>query len=124
MKILDPGHRYQMDELDKTDNLTAELQFVKREGINYPGNVGISPGVTIQEVLRCCINRAIYINMQIPSIHTLRGINHMRNVILEFEERAAERHGRQLVYPLPLDIENVPICKKCGHIQCQGSCRE
>ena len=123
MRVLDPGHRYEMDELDKDDSLTAILQFVKREGEKYPGNVGTSPGVTMQEVLRCIIDRAIYVNIQRSNIHTLRGINHLRSAFREFEERAAELHGRQLTN-LALDIENMPTCKLCGHIQCNGECRE
>lgn len=44
--------------------------FVKREGEHFPGNVGHYPGTTMQEVLRVLIDRAKYVNSQIPCLET------------------------------------------------------
>src|SRR5258707_13345918 len=55
------------------------LQFVKREGEGYPGNIGHHEGTTMQEVLRVLIDRAKYINGQIPCDETLLGIYNMRD---------------------------------------------
>lgn len=71
MIVLDPGHRYHLHTLD--DNAPQAywpLQFVKREGAKFPGNLGHYPGTTTQEVLRACIDRAGYVNRQIPCWQT------------------------------------------------------
>lgn len=43
-----------------------------------------------------------------------------------FEVKAAERHGRlddfMEKYPNSDNIEKEPICEKCGHIGCPGTC--
>jgi hypothetical protein len=64
MKILDAGHRYQLDHLDG-DNVT-ELTFVKRSGAMYPFNIGEYEGTNVQEVLRALIDRTEYLNRQKP----------------------------------------------------------
>ena len=125
MIVKDPGHHYLLGYLDQEDkNKTAygEVIYVKREGENYPGNVGHHQGTTMQETLRANIHRALYVNNQKPNRHTMNGIKHMRLAILDFETRSAEIHGRELKN-VREDIENEPTCQGCGHIQCDGSCR-
>jgi hypothetical protein len=121
MRVLDAGHRYALRHLDGEGE--EILQFVKREGEGYPGNVGASEGTTMQEVLRALIDRAKYVNGQIPSQYTRRGIDLMREAIREFEMRAAERHGRSFA-GLHAEgfIETLSTCEKCGHIGCKGNC--
>lgn len=55
MKVIDPGHVYDLRSLDGEQ--LNRLVFVKREGPSYPGNVGHYPGTTMQEVLRALIDR-------------------------------------------------------------------
>lgn len=120
MDVIDAGHKYVLRHLDGYG--TETLTFVKREGEGYPGNVGHYEGTTMQEVLRVLIDRAKYVNAQIPCEETEAGIIHMREAIRQFELRAARRHGRML--SAPLTIEDAPTCAKCGHIGCNGECRE
>lgn len=121
MIILDSGHMFKLANLDgEVENI---VQFVKREGPRYPGNVGHHPGTTMQEMLRVCISRAKYANNQIRCDETTYGVEHMRQAIRWFEERAARLHGRTLsgiIFP----IENETTCPKCGHIHCDGGCRK
>lgn len=65
MKVLDQGHKYQLDTLDGKE--PEILTFVKREGDKYPGNVGSYSGTTTQEVLRVLIDRTKYVDKQIPA---------------------------------------------------------
>jgi hypothetical protein len=120
VKVLDPGHQYSLRHLDGDGEET--LQFVKREGKGYPGNIGHHEGTTMQEVLRVLIHRAKYVNKQIPCRETELAIKHMRTAIYQFEVRAAFRHGRRFRMPDGL-IEEEPTCVKCGHIGCEGACR-
>lgn len=124
MKVLDPGHEYLLRVLDcpETDKERLPLVFVKREGPGYPGNEGHHSGTTTQEVLRALIDRNKYVDNQIPDLHTQRAINFMRRALLELEFRAAERHGRKNTFASPYEIEEAPVCEKCGHIGCLGGC--
>ena len=121
MTELDAGHLYILKTLDaQPDDDLLYLQYVKREGAGYPGNIGHHFGTTMQEVCRVQIRRAQYVNNQIPCSNTTEFIKLQRESILQLEMRAAERHGRKLK-DVREDIENEPTCAQCGHIQCNGS---
>ena len=135
MKVIDPGHVYRLRLLDGEDRPwmpEQKLEFVKREGEGYPGNVGHHPGTTTQEVLRALIDRTIYVNKQIPCIENTRLLMLLRKAIYQLELRAATRHGRDLHWrvagyvhgAMSEGIETLPTCSKCNHIGCEGECHE
>jgi hypothetical protein len=115
MQALDPGHIYFLQSLDGGGH--EVLRFVKRQGPNYPGNKGAHPGTTIQEVCRALIDRLDYVNNQIPCMDNRKSRAALQSAIYWLEKRAAERHGRTLKAEA-FDIEHVPTCPKCGHIEC------
>jgi hypothetical protein len=120
MKVLDPGHRFALRHLDGEGE--SVLQFVKREGEKYPGNVGHCEGTTMQEVLRALISRAKYVNDQIPCVETQAAIALMEGTVRLFEVRAAALHDRSINITVE-EAVNGPTCAKCGHVGCEGSCR-
>lgn len=130
MKVLDPGHEYELDWLDGQPGeyedgfKPNQLIFVKREGEVYPGNVGYHPGTTLQEILRACIDRVKYLDGQIHDELNVWVLKDLRHAIMLLELRAARRHGRNLaeVVTDPYGIERLPVCSKCLHIGCSGSC--
>lgn len=127
MEVIDPGHTYHLRSLDLPhgDRGFAILKFVKREGPGYPGNVGHHSGTTTQEVLRALIERAKYVDNQIPDPGNLMVIRCLRDSIWYLEERAARRHGRPWTLPIGFEgIEDLPTCPKCNHIGCEGECHE
>lgn len=125
MKVLDPGHSYEFEDYDKKEHdLPPTLFFMKRVGPHYPGNTGESHhGTNCQEVLRGLIDRTKYLENQIHCEENAEIIRYMRYCILLFEKRAARIHGRELqAEKLPYkdnEIEKLPTCKTCGHIECQ-----
>lgn len=124
MIILDPGHYYALDVLDKDPEFKESyelLKFVKREGEGYPGNIGHHSGTNMQEVMRALIDRLKYLNKQIPCEENENAQNHLREAIWELEYRAAKRHNRPFIYGIN-EIENHPTCPKCLHIGCKGKC--
>lgn len=144
MKIIDPGHVYNLDWLDGSPlSRESELSFVKREGDGYPGNVGHYPGTTLQEVIRALIDRVKYLDRQVPDWRNKSILYLLRQCIWLLELRAAQRHHRPLelrTIMLPIvigrdvhwlentrdefsHIESLPVCRKCLHIGCPGSCR-
>lgn len=120
MKVLDPGHYYELKVLDSAPDAFLYLCFVKRVGEKYPGNLFSHHGTTSQEALRALIERAAYVNRQIPSWETRLGRFLMKITVWLFERRAAKRHGRsapsihEAVYGL--------CCARCGHVGCSASC--
>lgn len=123
MKVVDPGHTYELVTLDGSASYEARyLQFVKREGHGYPGNVGRHPGTTTQEVLRALIERTEYVDGQIHDDANDQLLSCLREAIWHLEERAARRHGRPFPF-LQTDIEKMPTCEKCNHVGCVGECR-
>ncbi len=121
MKVIDSGHEYELTSLD--GELSQRLVFVKREGPNYPGNVGHHPGTTMQDVLRCLIERAKYVNNQIPCSETEEAIWHMGRAIVILERRAARRHGRRCPFTTD-ELIYGETCKQCGHVGCAQQCRK
>jgi hypothetical protein len=103
--VLDPGHKYRLDNLDGDGEV--ELTFVKRMGDNYPGNTSAYEGTTTQEVLRALIERTKYVNAQIPCQANEDAIRAMRIIIEDFEARAAVRHGMLLDLPEDVDVETL-----------------
>jgi hypothetical protein len=122
MRVIDPGHVYALAHLDGSG--VTILDFVKREGVKYPGNVGAHEGVNLQECWRAEIDRLKYLDEQEPCQENLDNINDLRKCILRLERRAARRHGRSTMFLFDGYIEDQPTCPKCGHIGCQGRCRE
>lgn len=120
MQILDPGHRFRPDFIDETGTFVQyPIQYVKREGDKYPGNKGHYPGTTIQEICRIQISRLKYVFRQIPCPEDLRCIDYQRYTIHDLEIRAAIQHNRTLHLTADeiQNIEELPTCKKCGHIK-------
>jgi hypothetical protein len=137
VKIIDPGHVYELDWLDgtpltiyplkddeepRTSRPENRLTFVKREGDGYPGNVGHHAGTNIQEVLRALIDRVRYLDKQIPDWRNLIILDNLRMAMYNLEGRAAERHGRTFIVHDMSAIETLPTCEKCKHIGCEGAC--
>lgn len=122
MKVIDPGHVYDLDWIDgEPDYLLNRLIFVKREGDKYPRNVGSHPGTQMQEVLRAIIDRLKYVDNQIHDEMNDNVLYHLRRAILLLEYRAAKRHGLSLPGEVLMQqhrIEDAPVCKKCGHVVC------
>lgn len=121
MKVLDPGHRYMLDELDGGHLPQATIQFVKREGEKFPGNVGTEPGVLLQEVFRACIDRCNYLYNQVPCWQTRFIIMMLRNCIATLENRTRERRNQHLIPDIDginYAVELEPTCHRCGHIRC------
>ena len=121
MKILDPGHKYALMNLDGPPT-EQTLTFVKREGDGYPGNIGHHAGTNLQEVIRACMDRIVYLDNQIHCDANDIAIVALRNALWCLEVRAAQRHVRNLDPFLAHRIELEPVCSQCGHVGCAESC--
>jgi hypothetical protein len=122
MKVVIPGHVYELLELDPQPGLHMPwLWFVKRNSPpeKYPGNTDTNAGTNIQDVCRALIDRLIYLDHQIPCEENRRAQTLLQAVIWLLERRAARRHNR-ILRAFPNGIEKLPVCTSCGHIECEG----
>lgn len=96
MLVLDPGHLYIPQILDSEglDYTPDPIQFVKRMGERYPGNMSTQPGTITQELIRICIDRTKYVDNQIKHPLNQYALESMRDAIYYFEQRASEVHKR------------------------------
>ena len=116
MKPLDFGHTYRLDSYD--GDLDQVLQFMKREGKNYPGNVGSYPGTNMQEVIRVLIDHLKYVDNQKPHYANILVLQLLRNCLFLLELRAKQQRGESLSIGVSATIENLDTCSICGHVQC------
>lgn len=122
MKVIDPGHAYELAMLDNTNDDAGqthavlqeqELYFVKRVGDKY--------GTTTQEVIRALIDRTQYVDKQKSHSRNLVVIRSLRQALRELEMRAAEERGEGDAVPTIFKLkapELAPTCDTCGHVCC------
>lgn len=122
MKVLDPGHMYELDSLDGREPFI--LRFVKRKGERYPGNTGSYSGPTSQEVLRAVLDRLAYVDQQAPHPANILTSHYLQCAIWCLEERHANIHGRTLVEYSPTAVARMQTCFFCGHVLCEEHASE
>jgi hypothetical protein len=116
MRVIVPGHIYELDHLDGF--FKTKLCFVKREGPDFPGNVGSHEGPTTQEVIRALIDRTSYVDKQKPAWENVHVIDGLRSALYYLEKRAKRMRGEH-ISALPYEhVELAPVCSECGHIEC------
>lgn len=107
MKVIKPGHRYIIDELDALDGApeTSMIQFVDR------GHGRNEQGTTCQELLRVLIDRVKFLDSELHWERNKEIIFHLRKALLLFEVRALERKlEKNQMLP-----ENLCVDKVDGH---------
>lgn len=106
MKVLDPSHRYLLDNLFDFGEQT--LQFYKDPKIHGEGQHQI--GTSCQEVIRALIDRVQTLHMECPAPENAFIISGLRQAIVGFEARALRRMAEK-----GMPIELLPV-KDNGHI--------
>ena len=117
MRTLDPGHKYELLQLDG-DGVEVDA-YVKRIGDGYPGNQPPPyPGTIIQERLRGIVDRLGYVYGQIPCAETEAARHLIESAIVLLEIRAKRVKGKTLEAESVAHVVQAPVCQKCGHVFC------
>lgn len=132
MRILEDGHQYALRHLESDGEET--LTFCKRSGgpVEYDDD---HPGTTTQEVLRALIQRTRFVDDILQSDENLHVLLHLRKALFHLEARAWRRKQQKINrkdiveddMAVPFDavnIEHRKTCNLCGHILCDGNCRQ
>ncbi len=107
MQVVDPGHRYLLDNLETGG--TTPLQFFKDPAL-HDGDGAVGP--SCQEVIRAIIDRVQALDAERPWAGNADIIFHARMMIAGFEARALIRH----VEKEGLAIERLSLAAD-GHIR-------
>ena len=100
MKILVPGHRYELDNFEKKDQPGQIIQFIQKEPAKEPTEatagilVTVSDGTTNEELLKVLINRFEFLHSKLPSEETRIAIEHVRQALYAQHSRTYERLQR------------------------------
>jgi len=106
MKVIVPGHHYELDDLKASTKY--QLMFYCDGTINP--EYGDSPGPSSQEVIRALIDRQLFLNVQAPCAENITIIQHLREALKQYEIRAFRRTVEKIA-----DIEGWETNAK-GHI--------
>lgn len=115
MKVLEPGHLYELEEVDIIGGANQRVRFVRRRddrGELLPDDLR-KPGILTQELLRVAIDRTLYLYAEAPCDEDTEIIDHLRAALCLYESRASRRAIEKLAKP-----EEADVCGFCGHILC------
>lgn len=93
MKVVDPGHIYQMSQLGN-DN-TQTIRFVKRSGGTIKYDVEW-PGLQTQEVIRVLIDRTQHLASILPCVESHDATYYLRMALWCYEARAYRRKQEEV----------------------------
>lgn len=98
MKVITPGHRYELANFERKDAPGQVLQFIEKAQLNTPdGGIGfetVNDGTTNEEVLAVLIDRLNSLNAKVPCRENSIAITHIETALLWLNKRTADRAAR------------------------------
>lgn len=106
MKVLTPGHRYELANFEDKEAKGQEIQFIEKEEVveKQEGNdtffnrklVTINDGTTNEELIEVLIDRLIYLNGSFPCRENSLAITKLEEALLWLNKRTADRVKRNV----------------------------
>ncbi len=93
MKILTPGHKYELDNFNGSPNKQT-IQFIEKEKMVDGGLTTVNDGTTNEEVLAILINRIQYLNGMFPCRENSIVITKLEEALMWLEKRTKDRVKR------------------------------
>jgi len=98
MKIITPGHRYELSNFENPiDNQT--LQFIEKRPSPHTSDAPmetVHEGTTSEEVLRVLIDRMNHLQDKFPCRENAVVITHLETALLWLDKRTADRKARDV----------------------------
>ncbi len=91
MKILTPGHKYELANFEKVAAAGQVLQFIQKEGEPLKT---VKDGTTNEEVLAMLVDRLQFLNKKLPSLDTQIAISRCEDALLWLKKRTQDRKAR------------------------------
>ncbi len=99
MKVLTPGHHYELPNFDEPKVKGQRLQFIHKKSDKKDPTKQcklISDGTTNEEVLRVLIDRSEFLNKSLPSTETTLALKNLKEALYWFEKRTEDRKQRKV----------------------------
>jgi hypothetical protein len=99
MKVIDEGHLYQLESMDKTND--QSLQFIYKDKDDNGKFVTVIDGTTNEEVLNVLINRIEYLNNKLPCRENRSALDRLKSALGWLNQRTRNREEQ--------GVENSPL---------------
>lgn len=93
VRVIDPGHVYELDNLPAEHNSAARLVFLNKKEVDGELKL-VHEGVTTEGVLNVVLDRLDYLENRLPSEFNRAAIAHVEQALKCLEARTADRQGR------------------------------
>lgn len=92
MKVIVPGHRYEVSHFEDKENFSI-IQFIHKAPSEDDPSIfkTLRDGTTNEEVLAVLINRIELLNEKLPCIENLLVLNHLRDSLELLKARTRQR---------------------------------
>ena len=95
MKILTPGHKYELANFENPSLPGQTIQFIQKAPVAGSSDLEtVSDGTTNEEVLKILVNRMEFLYAKFPSEETLCSIQHLKSALYAQQSRTYERSQR------------------------------
>ena len=100
MKVLTPGHKYELDSFefrqsDKYKNNVQVIQFIEKRPTQNKGElITINDGTTNEEVLEMMIDRMMHLHAKFPCKESAIVITNLQESLMWLEKRTRDRKKR------------------------------
>lgn len=95
MKVLRPGHQYELDNFEKKDAPGQIIQFIeKNPTVDQQSLYTVNDGTTNEEVLRVLIDRMQSLQAKFPCRENAIVITKLEESLMWLEKRTADRKAR------------------------------
>lgn len=102
MKVITPGHLYELANFENSDTPCQTIQFIEKQPVKVPdGNdptkgelETVNDGTTNEEVLKVLIDRMQFLYNKFPSEETWCSIQHLKSALYAQQSRTYERQQR------------------------------
>ncbi len=104
MRVLTPGHLYELSNFENKDKVGQKIQFIQKEPKEEGSTelVTISDGTTNEELIEVLIDRISFLNSKFPCRENAIAITKLDEALLWLNKRTNDRikrnvEGKQLV---------------------------
>lgn len=97
MKVLTPGHKYELAHFDNPEHCQT-IQFIEKRAVNIPDAPleVVNDGTTNEEVLVMLIDRLHFLMEKLPSRESSIAFTHLQEALMWLEKRTADRKARHV----------------------------
>src|ERR1700756_3328685 len=101
MKVITPGHKYELGNFENRDQPGQVLQFIQKEpttvgsgGVAGSAFLTVADGTTNEEVLEMLIDRMNFLKKKLPSRETACAITKLEEALHWLQGRTKDRQTR------------------------------